>query len=443
MVQIIPARRDYVGESLRDFAESDAPARFGKAFGFNKKENEKREEKKKIEELLGPDFAGLPEDFQKLAYEAKLKEKKTANDLKSGENQVKAYESSYDLPEGSLDAYKDDPVTARIVARDLSNKLHPNEPKKTQASQPIDPDQLKIIKSIRETDEYKKADPLIKYQMLTDQGVSKENAQSESEIAMKQAENQHKMANEERTYHTSYSKEAEKNANSLRESLSKKEMALNHSRNAIEAGDIKFFSPDKLADSTGLDIFRTAKGAQLATAGKENLLSNMSKVGAKAQNIWFEQRLNSMFAKIGQSDEANLTVQEMLEGEVAMDQAYLSEFDRLTADDEQRYGFVKKDIEKRARDAVKPLEKEIFARTNYRMKELEEQEKGLSKLKGEVGKNVPKGTPLTLSMAKLYKDKFGDDAKNIIKKNGYYIPTLEEFQIYQERPQEFREGIVK
>jgi hypothetical protein len=64
--------------------------------------------------------------------------------------------------------------------------------KKTQASQPIDPEQLAIIRKIRETDKYKNADPLTKYQLLTDNGVSRENAESEADIASKQSETQTK-----------------------------------------------------------------------------------------------------------------------------------------------------------------------------------------------------------------------------------------------------------
>jgi hypothetical protein len=242
----------------------------------------------------------------------------------------------------------------------------------------------------------------------------------------------------DRSYHSDYAKKAEESATQLRESIPKKEMALNYARNAVETANLGYFSPDKLADVTGMDLFRTAKGAQLVTAGKENLLSNMGRVSARAQNIWFEQRLNSMFPKIGQSKEANLTVQEMLEGEVALDKAYLDEFDRLTQSDESKYGYVKKDISKRAHDASKPLEKEILSRTTYRMKEIEEVEKGLTALKKEVGKNVVQGTPLTLQMAKLYKEKFGDNALAVAKKNGYHIPTLEEFQNYRLTPQQSR-----
>ncbi len=252
-----------------------------------------------------------------------------------------------------------------------------------------------------------------------------------SKMILEKEKRSQKLQETERAFHTGYSKEQEKEAETLRTSIPKKEMALSFARDAVETGDLKYFSLDKLADATGIDLFRTAKGAQLVTAGKENLLSNMGRVSARAQNIWFEQRLNSMFPKVGQSNEANLTVQEMLEGEVALDKAYLNEFDRIVEQDEKQYGFTKKDASKRARNNVKPLEKEILARTSYRMKEVEEKERGLGELKKSVGKNVTKGTPMTLAMAKLYKDKYGENALSVAEKNGYHIPTKEEFKIYQ------------
>lgn len=244
----------------------------------------------------------------------------------------------------------------------------------------------------------------------------------------------------ERGYHTSFSKPIEEHVAKLRDAIPRKESALNLARNAIETGNLGFFSKDKLADITGQDVFRTAKGAQLITAGKENLLNNMGRVSARAQNIWFEQRLNSMFPKIGQSREANLTVQEMIEGELALDKLYQSEYDRMSKADEDRYGFVRKDIDKRVRDAIRPQEKEVFKRTVFRIKELEEQEKGIESLRKLAGKNVSPGTPLTLAMANIYHKKFGDNALTVAKKNGYYIPTAEEFKIFKSNPLEFREG---
>lgn len=240
----------------------------------------------------------------------------------------------------------------------------------------------------------------------------------------------------DRSYHTGFSKESEKATDLMRNVIPKKEMSLQFARNAIETGDMGYFSPDKLADSTGIDLFRTAKGAQLLTAGKENLLSNMNRVSAKAQNIWFEQRLNSMFPKIGQSKEANLTVQEMLEGELEMDKAYLSEFDRLRNEDQEKYGYVLKDIDQRARNNTKSVEKQILNRTSYRMKEIEEREKGPKEMESKVGKKVPKGTPLTFGMVKLYMKKFGDKAMKVAEENGYQIPSEDQFKYYSQRFEE-------
>jgi hypothetical protein len=265
------------------------------------------------------------------------------------------------------------------------------------------------------------------------------NVQHQEDVDLKREKAERDKFESERSYHTQFSKEAEKEAEGIRSALPRLEMALDFARNAVETGKVDYFSPDKLADATGIDLFRTAKGAQLITAGKENLLGNMSRVSARAQNQWFEQRLNSMFPKIGQSKEANLTTQEMLEGEAALNNAYLKNFDRLSQEDMDKYGFVKKDISKRAHDMNKFDEKEILQRTTYRMKEIEEQEKGLSELKKQVGKTVTKDTPLTLAMAKLYKEKYGKEALKVAEKNGYYIPTLEEFQTFQKNPREFRE----
>ena len=64
---------------------------------------------------------------------------------------------------------------------------------------------------------------------------------------------------------------------------------------------------------------------------------------------------------------------------------------------------------------------------------------GLTKMKEKIGKNVIKGTPLTLGMAKLYQEKFGKDkAIEVAKKNGYYISPREELENYLLTSQEYR-----
>lgn len=226
----------------------------------------------------------------------------------------------------------------------------------------------------------------------------------------------------ERAYHTGLTQKTREKISGLRESVPKKEAALTNARNAIETGDVGFFSADKLADITGIGAFRTAKGAQLLTAGKENLLSNMSRISAKAQNQWFEQRLNSMFPQIGQSREANLTIQSMLEGELALDKLYLQKYDEIAEADREKYGFIREDIEERARKATEPLEKSILDKTSYDLRRIYEFEQGIDKIRKNIDKPVPHGTPLTVETAQLLIDKYGDNAEKMAKKLGYIEP---------------------
>jgi hypothetical protein len=258
----------------------------------------------------------------------------------------------------------------------------------------------------------------------------------------RQEEQNTKNSREERAFETSYSKKAVEEADNLRTALPKLEMSLDFARNAVESGDVGALSLANIGERLNIPELQTAKGAQLTTAAKENLLGTISRVSARSQNKWFEQRVNSMMAQIGRSKEANLAAQELLEAEVAASKVYLNEFDRLAKDDNKNYGFERKDIKKRAHDAAKAQEDHIFKRSIYRLQELDENEKGLSSMKSEVGKNVTKGKPLTMAMAKLYRDKFGkENALKMAEKNGYNVPSLEEFASFQQQPREFREDL--
>ncbi len=430
MVQIIPRQETFlerISPGLQNMAEAGGQIAGRHMSQQRQKQEQQMQRQKQMNALqlmgLDPSIAELPEQAQSAYFKSKFPVEKPMTNLQKSQEElnrakIREIESVENLfsgkknkPEGFHDHFEDDG----------------SDPLEFVQGRPVE--ELQTLAGLQ-------GQPGAK-------GIMGNIAQAELDRRMTEKKEKTRSFETERAFQSSYSKKAEEDANKLRESLPKKEMALNFARNAVETGDISYFSPDKLADATGIDLFRTSKGAQLVTAGKENLLSNMSRVGSRAQNMWFEQRLNSMFPKIGQSKEANLTVQEMLEGEAEIDRAYLNAFDRLSEEDEKQHGFVKKDITKRAYDSIKSQEKEILKRTTYRMKEIEDQEKGLSGMKSQVGKNVAKGTPLTLAMAKLYKSKFGDNALSVAEKNGYYIPSLEEFKIFQQRPEEFREELGK
>jgi hypothetical protein len=82
---------------------------------------------------------------------------------------IRDIEKKEGLPEGALSAYEGNP--------NLALKVHgTKETHKTQASQPIDEDQLKRIRAIEKTDKFKAAPLPKKKSMLHKGGVSKENA---------------------------------------------------------------------------------------------------------------------------------------------------------------------------------------------------------------------------------------------------------------------------
>ena len=245
---------------------------------------------------------------------------------------------------------------------------------------------------------------------------------------------------EERKYETKKGEKGAEKIESIQESLAKKRMAIDMAKSSVESGDVGQFSKANIAKRLGIPELQTAKGSQLITASKEHLLGNMSRVSAKGQNIWFEKRLDDMFAKVGQSAEANLTSLEMLDGEVLMDEALTSKYQELEAQDIEKYGYAKGDLTKRARKETEQLDQKIFDRSIYRMRKLQEEEMGMKSLRRKVGKQVIEGTPLTMGTANLYIRKFGDlkTALSAAKKNGYRIPSKDEIDFYEKSSRDIR-----
>src|SRR5690606_7320323 len=103
-------------------------------------------------------------------YQEKAEKQKL---LQKNQTILRDLEQRRGLEKGSLEPYAEDLSFAEKVTK---------QPKATQASQPIDPDQIKRIQNVRNTDEFKKSSPAKKYQLLTDAGVSKENAKAEADI---------------------------------------------------------------------------------------------------------------------------------------------------------------------------------------------------------------------------------------------------------------------
>lgn len=90
-------------------------------------------------------------------------------------------EKNKQAEQGRLFTHQKELQTQKDVAAGQRVSMKPAS-KKTQASQPIDPEQLKIIKEVRKTPGFDDLDELGQYQVFTDAGVSKENSEAESKL---------------------------------------------------------------------------------------------------------------------------------------------------------------------------------------------------------------------------------------------------------------------
>jgi len=177
-------------------------------------------------------------------------------------------------------------------------------------------------------------------------------------------------------------KDVFKRADERAEALPVKENALATMKDALVDGNLGFFSPDNIAEITGVEAFRTPKGAQFITSGKEFFLGSLKRAGARP-NQWIEQQLLKMLPKIGRSPEANLTVVAALESELAIEEAYGDILQKLEEEDMSKFGHVKGNIGQRANKELR-----VFA--NAEQKKLEE---NLREIQGVTKKGVKMTDP--------------------------------------------------
>lgn len=235
----------------------------------------------------------------------------------------------------------------------------------------------------------------------------------------------------DRDFHAKGLKKIEENVISLRDTVEKRKNVLNLSKRSIESGEIGRLSRNAIANTIGGpigDLLRTKSGADFALAAKENLVTSLGQISARGTNMFMEQRLLDAFAKVGQSEAANLSVQNFFETENALDQAYLTAYDKLAAQDMERYGYERKDLDKRAREAAGEDQQKIFNQSVLRNREYIEKEKGPYWMAAQTTKKVDKGTPLTAAMFQIFNQQIGDPEKALIraKQLGYtvYSPDM-------------------
>jgi len=108
-------------------------------------------------------------------------------------------------------------------------------------------------------------------------------------------------------------------AEDISHTLPVKKTALKLMVDSIANQDLSFWTPDNLAEVTGIEAFRTMEGALFKTAAKEYFLGSIARAGARP-NQWIEQQISDMLTKIGRSRGANLSVSRALQNELDIDE---------------------------------------------------------------------------------------------------------------------------
>lgn len=233
--------------------------------------------------------------------------------------------------------------------------------------------------------------------------------------------------NEDRKFAGEVARPFLKDIDQSRDAVRSKENAADLMDNAIESQDFGFFSADNWANFTGVEAFRTAKGAQLLLSQKEYLLGNIRRAGARP-NQWIEQQIASMLPQIGRSREANESTAAALKAETSIERKKIEIADEIAERERERLGYVPENIGAQVDAALQPYAEEINNQLSYKLRQIHERESGAEKLTKL--KKVPKGTPLTLEMAGVLRDKFGSNEKVLenAKKMGFTIPTKDQFE---------------
>lgn len=300
------------------------------------------------------------------AQRTKLEEAKLAQQQKA--DQLRAVERFRGLPEGSLAGLESDPRLAATMTKPQSAG--------GVTSQAIPQPIAQGIEQIISQNPTANSDQL---KLAFDQaGVPP--IYSNGYVENRRRQDEAKSAAKEKRVEAG-NKRAEKvleSADKLRETMPEKEASLMAMQDAIENGDMSFFSLDNLAELTGLEGFRTAKGGQFKTASKNFFISTLSKAGARP-NQFLEKQIAEGLPKIGRSREGNLIGTELAAFNIDVEKKRLELIDKISDDYEESLGYVPgsfgKEVDKSLKQYVEDRQQQLAERIKF-LNDQEKQSKG-------------------------------------------------------------------
>ena len=342
MVQIIPARqrRPSTGEQLMGGLTG--------AVNAYQQMAQQQSQRQAIDKAI-PEAAGLPPEYQKMAYESKLKGKmpeKPLTDLQKAQQRL-AEERAKNLQQQN----------------DFFNKLMGNQ-EQVESSQGIQQSQQGFDVNHPESwsqEELNKA-----------AGFAKQQGQLGiiGNIAQNEIERRREIEKEERAIRTkktelglSRDNEILKETDSMRAIVPTEEASLELMKDSLLVGDQSFFSPNNIAEKTGLEWFRDAAGGQFKTGSKTFLINNVSKFGARP-NQYIEQQMADALAKVGRSRAANMSSYEAIKFDSDVKKEFLKNSDTISESDYEP-GTLGKNIQKNMKDFVEKRQNELYEKLKF------------------------------------------------------------------------------
>ncbi len=157
-------------------------------------------------------------------------------------------------------------------------------------------------------------------------------------------------------------------ADESRKTLPAKEASLFALEDAIQEGDMSFFSYDNLAELTGIEGFRTAKGGQFKSASKNFFLNTLSRAGARP-NQFLEKQIEQGLPKIGRSREGNLIGVELAKFDIDIEKKRLETIDKISDEYENTLGYVPgsfgKEVDKSLKQFVEERQEQLAQRIKF------------------------------------------------------------------------------
>lgn len=209
-----------------------------------------------------------------------------------------------------------------------------------------------------------------------------------------------------------------------REALRLQQEALGNMKSSVLNMTGGMMSQDAIAEMFGSmgEGLLTPEGTLNKTATKEFLIGSLKGIGGRP-NQFLEQQISTALTKIGRSKEANLMIVAAFERALRMKEAKISTADAIAQNYREQGLFTPENISELVDKNAQPLYRKIERESDYTMQHIREMGKNLY---SQTTKSVPKGTMLTMEMARDMQKKYGPNAEKAAKKLGYTIPTEQE-----------------